>query len=120
MPVIVVANKIDMDPSRATRTFQFIQKHIESRGGNPEDFPLYFVSASDGSNVVTIFQEAIKKAAQYKIDVQQGKSENFIDEVMEFIKDEKKRADGGIFKNDLPSPPLETESKDGIQSNIFS
>lgn len=111
MPVIVVANKIDMDPSRATRTFQFIQKHIPSRGGKESDFPLYFVSASDGSNVVTIFQEAIKRATEYKQDVQSGKCENFIDEVMEFMRDEEKRADGGIFKKDAPDPTLSTDDK---------
>lgn len=110
MPVIVVANKIDMDPSRASRTFQFIQKHSSARGGKEEDFPLYFVSASDGSNVVTIFQEAIKRAVQYKTDVQNGKCENFIDEVMEFIKDEKKRADGGIFKEPSDTSPPKKES----------
>lgn len=107
MPVIVVANKIDVDPSRATRSFQFVEKKIEERGGNPDNFPLYFVSASDGSNVVTIFQEAIKRAVQYKTEIKNGKCDNFIDEVMEFIKDEKNRPDGGIFANELPkeTPP---------------
>ncbi|KAJ3304290.1 Rab-like protein 2A [Kappamyces sp. JEL0829] len=94
MPVILVANKIDMDPSRATKSFAFVQKRVEERGGKESDFPLYFVSASDGSNVVTIFQEAIKRAVQFRNDVANGKCDNFIDEVMGFINEEKKNPNG--------------------------
>lgn len=95
MPVILVANKIDMDPSRATKSFAFVQKRIEERGGQEGfSFSFYFVSASDGSNVVSIFQEAIKQAVQFKADIANGKCENFIDEVMGFIQEEEKRPDG--------------------------
>jgi len=94
MPVILVANKIDMDPSRATKSFAFVQKKIEERGGKASDFPFHFVSASDGSNVVTIFNQAIESAYQFKLDVENGKSDNFIDQVLGFIADESKRPDG--------------------------
>ena len=103
MPVILVANKIDMDPTRASKSFAFVQKCIAERGGRPEDFPIYFVSASDGSNVVTIFQEAIKRAVQFRNDVAAGKCDNFIDEVMGFINEEKKRP-GGLFADKVQTP----------------
>jgi 50S ribosomal subunit-associated GTPase HflX len=95
MPVILVANKIDMDPSRATKSFAFVDKRRAERGG---DMPLYFVSASDGSNVVTIFSEAIRKAITYKNELRDGKGDgNFVDEVLEFIKEETANPNG-LFK----------------------
>ena len=39
--------------------------------------PLYFVSASDGTNVVKVFREAIKLALHYK-----DNSTDFVDQVM--------------------------------------
>jgi GTPase SAR1 family protein len=98
MPIILVANKIDMDPSRATKSFAFVQKKIKERGGREEDFPLYFVSASDGSNVVSIFKHAILKAVQYKSEIASGETENFIDQVMGFINEEERRPDGIFSK----------------------
>jgi hypothetical protein len=94
MPVILVANKIDVDPTRATKSFAFVEKRRAERGGKETDLPFYFVSASDGSNVVTIFQEAIKLATKFKTDVEKGNSDNFIDQVMGFIQEESKRPDG--------------------------
>ncbi|KAJ3277148.1 Rab-like protein 2A [Terramyces sp. JEL0728] len=94
MPVIVVANKIDVDPSRATKAFAFVEKRRIERG---QDLPFYFVSASDGSNVVTIFKEAIAKATAYREDLASGKAGTFVDEVLQFIKEEEKRPDG-LFK----------------------
>ncbi|KAI8909697.1 P-loop containing nucleoside triphosphate hydrolase protein [Gorgonomyces haynaldii] len=94
MPVIVVANKIDMDPSRATKQFAFIEKRRLERGGTEEDLPFYFVSAADGSNVVSIFQRAIEMAVTYKSSIMQGKGGNFVDEVLQFIQEEKQRPDG--------------------------
>jgi ribosome biogenesis GTPase A len=97
MPVICVANKIDMDPTRATKSFAFVEKQRQVRGGNEEDFPFYFVSASDGSNVVSIFRQAIERALLYKQDIEKGKGGTFVDEVLAFIKDEEK--EGGLFHN---------------------
>jgi Rab-like protein 2 len=45
MPTLVVANKIDVDPSVTQKTFAFATKR---------NLPLYFVSASDGTNVVRV------------------------------------------------------------------
>lgn len=94
IPIILVANKIDMDPSRATKSFAFVQKKIQERGGNPDDFPLYFVSASDGSNVVSIFQHAILKAVRFKKEIAGGETDNFIDQVMGLINEEQPRSNG--------------------------
>jgi Rab-like protein 2 len=96
MPVILVANKIDMDPSRATKSFQFVEKRKEER----KEFPFHFVSAADGSNVVTIFKEAIKMAQIYKDKLIKGNTGTFIDQVMEFMREEEKNPNG-IFTNNL-------------------
>lgn len=101
MPIIVVANKIDMDPSRATKSFGFIEKRRAERGGADDDLPFYFVSAADGSNVVTIFRDAIKRAVSYKESLSKEGSSgggNFVDEVLQFIEEEEKRPDG-IFSS---------------------
>jgi hypothetical protein len=45
IPTIVVANKIDVDPSVTKKAFAFATKH---------DVPFFFVSASDGTNVVRV------------------------------------------------------------------
>jgi Rab-like protein 2 len=45
VPVIVVANKIDADPSVTSKTFAFATKH---------EVPFFFVSAADGTNVVRV------------------------------------------------------------------
>ncbi|XP_059481927.1 rab-like protein 2A [Neocloeon triangulifer] len=57
IPVLVGANKIDADPEVTRRSFAFPQRHA---------LPLYFVSASDGTNVVKLFQDAIEAAVEYK------------------------------------------------------
>lgn len=67
IPCVVIANKIDVDYSVTQRSFNFPKKH---------NLPLYFVSASDGTNVVKAFREAIKLAVKYKED-----STDFMDEV---------------------------------------
>merc|ERR1719230_750647 len=57
IPVICVANKIDIEPSMAKKRFNFPVQH---------QLPFYFVSASDGTNVVRVFKEAINLAIQNK------------------------------------------------------
>lgn len=81
-----------MDPSRATKTFAFVDKKRQERGGD-DNLPFYFVSAADGSNVVSIFKEAIKKGCEYKEKLKVGKG-TFVDEVLQFIEDEEKRPNG--------------------------
>lgn len=57
IPVICIANKIDLQPEMAKKRFNFPVQH---------QLPFYFVSASDGTNVVKVFSESIKLAVQNK------------------------------------------------------
>merc|ERR1719230_761080 len=57
IPCICVANKIDVEPSMAKKRFNFAVNH---------QLPFFFVSASDGTNVVRVFKEAIRLAIRNK------------------------------------------------------
>lgn len=57
IPVICVANKIDVEPSMAKKKFNFPAQN---------GLPFFFVSASDGTNVVRVFKEAISLAIKNK------------------------------------------------------
>ena len=48
---------ITENPDATKKTFQFATKN---------ELPLHYVSASDGTNVVKLFNEAIEKAVEYK------------------------------------------------------
>ncbi|XP_072185526.1 rab-like protein 2B isoform X2 [Excalfactoria chinensis] len=69
IPCIVVANKIDADMKMTQKSFNFARKF---------SLPFYFVSAADGTNVVKLFNDAIKLAVTYK-----QSSGDFMDEVMQ-------------------------------------
>jgi hypothetical protein len=56
IPVLVGANKIDAEPEVTRRQFAFPQRH---------NLPLYFVSASDGTNVVKVREIKIR-ASQHQ------------------------------------------------------
>jgi len=73
VPVIVVCNKVDVDPEVTRKTFSFPKK----RG-----LEMCYVSAADGSNVVALFEKAIKQAQEYK----DNPGEDFLENVMETIK----------------------------------
>ncbi|KAM6093949.1 rab-like protein 2B isoform 1-T1 [Chlamydotis macqueenii] len=68
IPCIVVANKIDADMKVTQKSFNFARKF---------SLPFYFVSAADGTNVVKLFNDAIKLAVAYKQN-----SGDFMDEVI--------------------------------------
>nr|XP_045374322.1 rab-like protein 2B isoform X1 [Camelus bactrianus] len=68
IPCIVVANKID-DIKVTQKSFNFAKKF---------SLPLYFVSAADGTNVVKLFNDAIRLAVSYKQN-----SRDFMDEVLQ-------------------------------------
>merc|ERR1711988_183158 len=57
IPTVVCANKIDINKEVTKKAFNFPTKH---------NLPLFFASAADGTNVVTMFEEAIKLGYQYK------------------------------------------------------
>lgn len=75
IPCIVACNKIDTDMSITTKTFAFAEKH---------QFPLHYVSAADGTNVVRLFEDAISIGAAYKKD---PKKEDFIAQVLDVLQD---------------------------------
>ena len=57
IPVVLVANKIDVDYNVTRKEFKFASKH---------NLPFFFVSAADGTNVVKVFESAILEAKRYK------------------------------------------------------
>ncbi|CAM9406310.1 unnamed protein product [Chrysoparadoxa australica] len=57
LPCIVVANKIDADYNVTKKTFKFASQH---------NLPFLFVSAADGTNVVKVFEEAIRAGLEHK------------------------------------------------------
>nr|BAJ21350.1 Rab-family small GTPase RabX32 [Tetrahymena thermophila] len=59
IPCILIANKIDADRNVTNKQFKFATQH---------NLPFYFVSAADGTNVVKIFQEALRLALDNKIN----------------------------------------------------
>ncbi|XP_067945727.1 rab-like protein 2A [Watersipora subatra] len=69
IPCICAANKIDVDYSITKKAFGFPSKN---------NMPFFFVSASDGTNVVKLFREAIEAAVKYK----KSGEVDFIDEIM--------------------------------------
>ncbi|KAI0228975.1 Rab-like protein 2A [Lamellibrachia satsuma] len=68
IPCLCAANKIDVDYSITKKSFNFAKKH---------KMPFYFVSASDGTNVVKCFRDTITAALAYK-----SNSTDFMDEIM--------------------------------------
>ncbi|KAG5496246.1 hypothetical protein JKF63_02547 [Porcisia hertigi] len=77
IPCIVACNKIDNDPSVTTKSFAFSDKH---------NFPLYYVSAADGSNVVQLFESAISTAAAYK---KKPAEDDFMAQVIGMLKEDR-------------------------------
>ena len=61
----------------------------------PHPTPLA-VSASDGSNVVTIFNESIGLAVEFKKEIAQKGT--FVDDVLNFIQEEERNANGLFSK----------------------
>ena len=59
IPVILVANKIDLKPSVTSKKFAFATK---------TGIPLYYASAADGTNVVRIFEDVLEKGIAYHND----------------------------------------------------
>jgi Rab-like protein 2 len=57
IPCLVAANKVDVDLEVMKKTFNFATKR---------DIELFFVSASEGTNVVKMFETAIDLAIQFR------------------------------------------------------
>lgn len=59
IPVICIANKVDVDPAMAKKKFNF---------ATINNLPFFCVSAADGTNVVRVIKEAINLAIKNKED----------------------------------------------------
>lgn len=73
------------------KSFSFVRKF---------SLPLYFVSAADGTNVVKLFNDAIRLAVSYKQN-----SQDFMDEVLQELENfdlEQEEEDGP--KQEQPGP----------------
>eukprot|EP00792_Barthelona_sp_PAP020_P003933 TRINITY_DN1765_c0_g1_i1.p1 TRINITY_DN1765_c0_g1~~TRINITY_DN1765_c0_g1_i1.p1 ORF type:complete len:203 (+),score=59.50 TRINITY_DN1765_c0_g1_i1:29-610(+) len=57
VPVVVVCNKIDLAPDAPTKNFKFAEQN---------GFPIFFVSAADGTNIVDMFNTCIEKAIEFR------------------------------------------------------
>eukprot|EP00455_Lapot_gusevi_P010813 TRINITY_DN1493_c0_g1_i1.p1 TRINITY_DN1493_c0_g1~~TRINITY_DN1493_c0_g1_i1.p1 ORF type:complete len:232 (+),score=48.56 TRINITY_DN1493_c0_g1_i1:62-697(+) len=72
MPCFVVANKIDVNYEVTKKAFAFPSKY---------GLPFDYVSAADGTNVVKVFQEAVKLAWKFK----QDPGDDFMESVLQTV-----------------------------------
>uniref|UniRef100_A0A7S2NPI8 Uncharacterized protein n=1 Tax=Cyanoptyche gloeocystis TaxID=77922 RepID=A0A7S2NPI8_9EUKA len=79
IPTFVCANKIDLDYNVTKKSFAFASKR---------NLPFYFVSASDGTNVVKVFNEAINMGLSYK----DSPPDDFYQEVLSLLSE---KSNGG-------------------------
>ena len=84
IPCICIANKIDVDYAVTSKAFAFPTK---------EKLPFFFVSAADGTNVVAIFEEAIRLAWLQKT---RGEKD-FMEQVLDLIDDVRIRGSGRVL-----------------------
>jgi len=75
IPVVMIANKIDVDLKVTQKEFGFPKKH---------NLEFFFCSASDGTNVVAAFEAAIGRAVEYS----QKPAEDLVDQVMQLLGDD--------------------------------
>ena len=75
IPCILIANKIDVNLEVTKKNFKF---------GEQYGLDFYFVSAADGTNVVKIFKETLRKAMSFKTNP----PKSFERDVMELLEDD--------------------------------
>merc|ERR1712146_85675 len=75
IPVIVCANKVDLNYEVTKKPFNFPAKH---------QLPLEFASAADGTNVVQLFQKAIDAAYNHKIN---PPGDDFMQDVLSLLQE---------------------------------
>ncbi|XP_028916865.1 rab-like protein 2A isoform X2 [Ornithorhynchus anatinus] len=96
IPCVLVANKIDADMKVTQRSFNFARKL---------SLPLYFVSAANGTNVVKLFNDAIRLAVSYKQN-----SSDFMDEVLQELENFDLKQEGPSPDPGRSSPGQEPQS----------
>lgn len=75
IPVILVANKLDLSLESASKKFKFAEQN---------NIPMYFTSSATGVNVVRVFEEIINQSISYN---KSGKK-NLVKEILGFINQE--------------------------------
>ncbi|OMJ83409.1 hypothetical protein SteCoe_15678 [Stentor coeruleus] len=75
IPCVLIANKIDVNLDVTNKSFKF---------GEQYGLDFHFVSAADGTNVVMIFRETLKKALEFK----NNPPRSFERDVMELLDDD--------------------------------
>ena len=90
IPVVCVANKIDVDMKVTSKEFAFPKKH---------NMEFFYCSASDGTNVVQAFERAIEAAVAYS----KAPKEDFVDQVMSLLDDTASMRLGGAPAAEEPS-----------------
>jgi len=76
IPTIVCANKIDINKEVTAKAFNFPTKH---------NLPLFFASAADGTNVVTMFEEAISLGYKFK---HSDRGDDFMSDVLNLLEED--------------------------------
>jgi len=97
IPTVVCANKIDINKEVTKKAFNFPTKH---------DLPLFFASAADGTNVVSMFEEAIALGYKYKHSDQ---ADDFMTDVLNLLEEE----DLGGDKDELRLKDRDEKSRMG-------
>ncbi|KAL1529600.1 hypothetical protein AB1Y20_000547 [Prymnesium parvum] len=98
IPVVCIANKIDVDAKVTQKEFAFPKKH---------NMEFFYCSASDGTNVVSAFETAIEMAYKYS----QQPSDDFVDQVMGLINDTQSMRLNVASSGREGTPAEEQESK---------
>lgn len=85
IPVICIANKVDMNMNAVSRKYKFCEKI---------NADLEFVSAASGDNVVSVFERALGMGLDYKLNPHE---DDFMNDVLDLLDDTKpKRRVGGF------------------------
>ena len=75
IPAVVIANKIDVDYLVTKKSFKFPKSN---------NLPFFFVSSADGTNVVKVFEEAVRAGVAYR----KHGGGDFVDECLELFTEE--------------------------------
>ena len=75
IPVVLIANKIDLKPEVTAKKFAFADK---------AGIELYYASAADGTNVVRTFDDILQKALEYR----QSPKDSYVRDVLDILEDE--------------------------------
>ncbi|KAL0236611.1 hypothetical protein PCE1_000009 [Barthelona sp. PCE] len=76
IPCFVFCNKVDLNPDATKRTYKFATER---------NFPLFFTSAADGTNVVQGFTTAIDEAIRMRAEREAGNVDDLVRDVMDVL-----------------------------------